>query len=205
MKRIFTLSLVATMLAGMTMMSALEPAQAQSCNGNFQGNRGGRWNTASAQYGYNNGRFSNRYNNGFNNSFNNQFLNNSDKRARKLQRKAARQIRQQQMAAAGIPFGNGAVNNAYLNNVNYPYGMAGFGNGGACANGGMNNNVSYNAGYTNGYSDAVTGGGGFLNGNLNGNLGLNGIGGLGLNNLGMNGYGYGGGVSSLLGRVLNRF
>ncbi|MBX9668599.1 MAG: hypothetical protein K2X93_13320 [Candidatus Obscuribacterales bacterium] len=172
-----TLSLVATMLAGMTLVASSAPVLA--CDNNnlrgFNGNGNSRYYNATAaqNYLYNKNGF------GFNNGFNNNYNKQAAKQARKLQhqqRKAARQLMQQQYAAYN---GNNLYNNnGYYNNVNNPYlnqGLANayLNNGNACSNDGLN------------------GLNGLLNNGLNNNA---------LYNAGL----YGNGVSSLLGRVLNR-
>lgn len=175
-----TLSLVATMLAGMTLVASSAPALACD-NNNLRGfNGNGQYYNAVAAQNY-------LYNNQLNNGFNNGFNNKAFKQARKMQhkqRQAARRLMQQQYAALNGNYNN--VNNPYYNNANNAYLNQGLANaylnsGGSC------NNGLYNSGRNNGLYNGLYNGlnNGLYNTGLNGNL---------------NGYG----VSSLLGRVLNR-
>ena len=223
-KKFFTLSLVAAALAGFSMVAVQQPSEAHgNCqgNGNQFGSSNQFLNTAANRYSLNNGN--GFYRNGMNSAYGNPYYNNQSasgmgfqgnriahdqKKALKQQRKL---MRQQQMAAAGIPFGNNGYNNGLLSNVSNRFGM----NGGNC-----NQNAS--AAYSQGYQAGVNSAGnslynnGYGYGNGNGLAGLNGLGGInGLNGIGgingLNGIGglglanNGSGVSSILGRVLNGF
>ncbi len=176
-----TLSLVATMLAGMTLVASSAPALACDNNNNnlrgFNGN--GRYNAIAAQ----NYLYNNQLNNGFN-GLNSGFNNKALKQARKMQhrqRQAQRRLMKQQYAAVNGNNGYNIVNNPY---VNPGLANAYLNSGGACSNG-LNNNT--NGLYNNGLYNN-----GLYNNSLYNNAGLYGN--------PVNGFG----VSSLLGRVLNR-
>lgn len=195
-KKFYTLSLVATMLAGFSMVAAQQPSEARgNCQQNFSSNQ--FVNHAANRFDpYYNDRFSNVYGNQyFNNGFGN--VRNSQRQAVKQQRKLAQKTRRQQLAAAGLL----PVNNNLFNANNQLL----------VGNGAYNQSASpaYNQGFQAGVNSANNTNGLLNNGfGVNALTGYNGLG--GLNNLnGTNGVtGYlnnGSGVSSILGRVLNGF
>lgn len=227
-KKFFTLSLVAAALAGFSMVAVQQPSEARgNCQGygNQFGSSNQFLNTAANRYSLNNGN--GYYGNGMTSAYGNPYYNNQSaygmgfqgNRAAHDQKKALKQqrklMRQQQLAAAGIPFGNNAYNNGLLSNVSNRVGM----NGGNCN---QNASAAYSQGYqagVNSASNSLYNNNGYGYGNGNGLSGLNGLNGLsginGLNGLGgingLNGIGglglanNGTGVSSILGRVLNGF